>query len=92
MKKAENVLLRCMFGAECTTLPDIKRELENQKSELSALKNYSGNQNFKYDKVILSSNDKIIPTKNQSAFWNIEPNLEGGHSPFLLFKSWEELL
>ena len=91
-EKGRERFIKSMFGAECTTLPDIKRELENQKSELSALKNYSGNQNFKYDKVILSSNDKIIPTKNQSAFWNIEPNLEGGHSPFLLFKSWEELL
>ena len=83
--------MRSMFS-EVSPLPEVKRDLENQKSELSALKNYSSNESFKYDKVLISQDDKIIPAKNQSAFWNIEPNLEGGHSPFLLFKKWEELL
>ncbi len=68
------------------------RELENQKSELSAIKTYSANENFKYSKIFISDNDKIIPTKSQCAFWGIEPNLKAGHCPFSLFKKWSELL
>ncbi len=45
-----------------------------------------------YNKVFISNNDKIIPTKSQIAFWEIEPNLEGGHCPFFQFKKWSELL
>ena len=69
-----------------------KREFENQKTELEALTHYQANPNFKYDRIIISACDKIIPTKNQSAFWGIEPNTEGGHAPFNLFKKWSELL
>jgi len=71
-------------------LPD--RTLENQKSELIALKNYKADLNFKPTKILISGNDKIIPTKNQCAFWGIEPNLKGGHCPFFSFKKWGELL
>lgn len=70
----------------------IRRDFENIKTELQALTNYEANLDFQYDKIILSSKDKIIPTKNQSAFWGVEPNIESGHAPFLNFKSWEELL
>lgn len=75
-----------------TILPKINRKFENIKSELQALLNYQANQNFKYDRVIISSDDKIIPTKNQIAFWRMSPNIESGHSPFYSFKKWSELL
>ena len=68
------------------------REIENQLSELIALKNYKAIENFRYDKVIISNNDKIIPTKSQIAFWGIEPNLKGGHCPFFQFEKWSDLL
>ena len=71
---------------------EIKRENENQKNELIALKKYKGNENFKYTRVILSSDDKIIPTKNQINYWKIEPNIISGHCPFFQLKSWSELL
>ena len=70
----------------------VKRDFEEQKSELLALKQYKANKNFVYDRVILSANDKIIPTKNQVAFWGIEPNIESGHAPFNKFNKWSELL
>ena len=70
----------------------IKRNFENQKTELAALKTYQSNMDFKYDKIIISKYDKIIPTKNQSAFWGIEPNINTGHSPFNIFSSWKDLL
>lgn len=71
---------------------EITRKLEELKNELTAIKNYSANVNFKYDKIFISSNDKIIPTKSQVSFWNIEPNLEEGHCPFFSFNKWSELL
>ncbi len=69
-----------------------KREFENQKSELETLTHYEANQDFKYDRVFISSDDKIIPTKNQVNFWGIEPNITSGHCPFNRFKKWSELL
>lgn len=68
------------------------RALVSQRSELIALKNYRANPNFKPSKIYISDNDKIIPTKNQTAFWNMEPNLNGGHCPFFNYKKWSELL
>lgn len=73
-------------------LLNLSRDIENQKSELVALKNYAANAEFKYDKVLISSDDRIIPTKNQCAFWNIEPNIKSGHFPFHLFKTWSDIL
>jgi hypothetical protein len=67
-------------------------DIESQRNELIALKNYHANETFKYNKVLISDNDKIIPTKSQVAFWGIEPNLKGGHCPFFQFKKWSELL
>ena len=69
-----------------------KRDIDEQHSELIALKNYQANAAFKYNKVLISDNDKIIPTKSQIAFWGIEPNLKGGHCPFFQIKKWSELL
>lgn len=71
---------------------EISREAENQKTELSAIKNYSANEDFKYTRVIISDNDKIIPTKAQCKYWKQEANLHAGHCPFLGFKKWSELL
>ena len=68
------------------------RSFESRKNELSALKKYQSNKDFKYDDVYISSYDKIIPTQNQVAFWNKEPNLKSGHCPFFEFSSWEELV
>lgn len=90
-EKGAQRFIKGMFN-ENIKLSQISRDIENQKSELSALKNYTANSNFKYNRIILSDNDKIIPTKNQIAFWGIEPNISSGHCPFMLFKKWEELL
>ena len=69
-----------------------KRSIPELKSELIELQKFKANPNFNYDRIIISDKDKIIPTKNQVRFWNIEPNLKSGHCPFLLFKNWSELL
>ena len=90
-EKGAEKFIKSMFDKD-VELDKIDRDIENQKSELSALKNYVANGNFEYTRVILSDNDKIIPTKNQVAFWDIKPNLSSGHCPFFLYKRWEELL
>ena len=51
-----------------------------------------GERKSLYNKILISDNDKIIPTKSQVAFWGIEPNLKSGHCPFFQFKKWSELL
>lgn len=46
-----------------------------------------------YDRAIVSSNDKIIPTKNQLNFWQSKAEIiESGHFPFYKFSSWNEIL
>ena len=74
------------------SVPPIEREFENIKKELAALKNYKADSNFKYTKILLSNKDRIIPSKNQSAFWKLAPNTEGEHCPFYKFEYWSELL
>ena len=73
-------------------LTSVSRKFEEQKSELLALRGYRANTDFKYDRIIISSEDKIIPSKHQSEYWGIEPNLKAGHAPFNCFKNWSELL
>lgn len=90
-EKGAERFMKNMFK-DFADIPIIKREFENQKSELKALAGYKANLDFKYDKIIISSEDKIIPTKNQEAFWGINANIDSGHAPFILFKKWSEIL
>lgn len=89
---SEKFVLNMLENVELAN--DIKpnREAENQKNELIAIKNYSAKEGFEYNKILISDNDKIIPTKSQCAYWNIEANLTSGHYPFHLFKKWSEIL
>lgn len=93
--KGAELFIKNMFNGKFEgVLPAYKpmRDFENQKTELEALTHYQANLDFKYDRVIISSADKIIPTKNQISFWGIEPNIESGHFPFHNFSKWSELL
>ena len=89
--KGRERFIKSMFN-NAENLPNITREFEEQKTELSALKNYTANEDFKYNRIIISDNDKIIPTQNQEAYWGIKANLKTGHCPFYSFTKWSELL
>lgn len=89
-EKGREKFVKSMFDGDFVN--SCSRNIENQRSELVALKNYKSDDSFKYDKVLISDNDKIIPTKSQVAYWGIEPNLKAGHCPFFQFKKWRELL
>ena len=77
----------------------VNRSIENRETELKSLydkiRSAEINYNRFYDKALISSRDKIIPTKNQINFWqnNAEIEmLESGHFPYYNFKSWNEIL
>lgn len=76
---------------------EVERSIQNREEELKTLydkikvseKVY---ENY-YDKAIVSSNDKIIPAKNQLNFWqNKAEIIESGHFPYYHFTSWNEIL
>lgn len=70
------------------------RSLDSQKEELQNLMGVEGRY-ISFDKVIISDNDKIIPTKNQLNYWKnpvIINKIEGGHCPFFKFSKWSEIL
>ena len=99
-EKGRDRFVKSMFEEEVEII--CNREIENQHSELITLKEICkltpsltlplGEGKSLYNKILISDNDKIIPTKSQVAFWGIEPNLKGGHCPFFQFKKWSELL
>lgn len=68
------------------------RDLDSQKEELVALLSYKGNDSTKFDRMIVSDSDNIIPTKNQLNYWRNPEIIEGGHCPFFKYNSWKELL
>lgn len=49
-----------------------------------------------YNEIVISEDDRIVPTSNQRAFWQKTDtrvtSLAGGHFPFYDFPSWQELL
>lgn len=77
----------------------VERTIENRENELKSLyqiiKTSDNNYEHYYDKALISTNDKIIPTKNQVNFWqnNAEIEmLESGHFPYYNFISWNDIL
>lgn len=76
------------------------RTTQELKDELIKIKQYAEQplrQTLKYDKAVISLNDKIIPAKNQTNFWTKQKgvdviNINGGHCPFYDFQSWDELI
>lgn len=102
-EKGRDKFVKSMFDIQPLPLPSpLEREIEEQRSELIALKEICkltntptlklGEKKSLYNKVLISDNDKIIPTKSQVAFWGLEPNLKSGHCPFFEFNKWSELL
>lgn len=77
----------------------VRRSIENRVEELKSLYKKIKSTKFDYENFydfsLISTNDKIIPTKNQIKFWqNRAPYkiLESGHFPFYNFKSWDEII
>ena len=67
------------------------RTLESQKEELENLMGIEGKY-ISFDKVFVSENDNIIPTKNQLNYWRYPVIIKGGHCPFFKFENWSEIV
>jgi len=82
------------------TKTQVSRSIDNRVEELKNLYNRIQNsqKDYKkfYDKAIISSNDKIIPTKNQINFWTKYNTpyeiIESGHFPYYNFSDWKEII
>lgn len=78
-----------------------KRTFENSMAELKILheiyKNH-GNADFGFDKVIISSQDRIMPAKNQLKYWAEAKNhqniieIDAGHFVFYNFETIDDII
>lgn len=75
------------------------REIKNQHEELAALQKLAAQNpspDCAFDCAIISTQDKIIPSKNQKNFWQTKKvkvvELSSGHYPFFELNSFEEIL
>jgi biotin synthesis protein BioG len=74
-----------------------KRSLASQRLELAALQKQVSCQSAEssiYTRVIITSQDLVMPTASQLAFWQGQNilSLEGSHFPFYRWNSWETVL
>lgn len=77
--------------------PNIKitRTLEELKEELISIQKIELKEELKFDLAIVSSEDKIVPTKNQINFWQAKTkikNINSTHCPFEKYNKWSDLL
>lgn len=73
----------------------ITRSLEELREELVSIQNFELKEELKFDKALISLDDRIVPTKNQLNFWQDKAQIEqvqGTHCMFENYKSWQELL
>ena len=75
-----------------TNLEPSGRSTQELKEELVAIRNLKIKNYLTFDKAIVSTKDRIIPSKNQMNFWKTAQEIDGAHYIFDKFKSWEELL
>lgn len=73
----------------------ITRDINELKEELISIQNLKISDEIKFDKVIISNDDRIIPTKNQINFWQNKVDYEiinSTHCPFKMYRAWHEIL
>ena len=73
----------------------ITRAVEELKEELISIQQTKNDGEIKYDKVLISKNDRIIPVKNQINYWNTRVNyilVDSTHCLFREYKNWREII
>lgn len=73
----------------------ITRSIDELRDELFEIQKKSLNGEIKFDKAIISTDDRIIPTKNQINFWQGKTDIikiNSTHCPFGIYSSWQDLL
>lgn len=77
--------------------PQIKidRDINELKEELISIQKVVLEDKINFDCALISNNDRIVPTKNQIAFWQNKTKIieiNSTHCPFEKFERWSELL
>ena len=75
-----------------TNLEPSGRSTEELKAELIAIRDLKVKDYLTFDKAIVSTKDRIIPSKNQMNFWKKAQEIDSAHYIFDQYTSWEELL
>ncbi len=88
--------IKNMFkGGELNPEITITRPLKELKEELIEIQKIKFENEIKFDKAIISNDDRIIPAKNQINFWKNKAKIEiiqNTHCPFKIYTSWQELI
>ena len=70
--------------------------IENKQNKIDEIESkIEIKEELDYDCAIISSDDKIVPTKNQINFWQNKAKIKqinSTHCPFEKFEKWSELL
>lgn len=73
----------------------ITRTLEELKEELISIQKIELKEELKFDRAIVSTLDRVVPTKNQINFWTNKACIEkidSTHCPFENYSSWQEFV
>ena len=77
----------------------ITKSIEELREELNEIQKLELEDKIKgeleFDKAIISSNDRIIPTKNQINFWQNKAEykiIDSTHCPFEMYNCWQDLI
>lgn len=73
----------------------ITRSLKELKEELISIQKINLDEELVFDLVLISDDDRIIPTKNQVNFWQDKAEIKligSTHCPFEKFKNWSDLV
>ena len=71
---------------------------DEQKEELQFFFDHMqrfGSNDLRWEKVLIGSNDQIIPTANQRRYWKGKSRIvekEWSHFPFMEIKTWDDIL
>lgn len=74
---------------------NITKSVEELREELISIQKIELSEELKFDYAFISNDDRVVPTKNQIAFWqNKAPYklINSTHCPFEIFKSWREII
>ena len=75
-----------------TNLEPSGRSTQELKEELIAIRDLKVDNYLSFDKAIISTKDRIFPSKNQMNFWKTAQEIDSPHYIFDQYTSWEELL
>ena len=73
----------------------ITRSIGELREELFEIQKKSFSSEIKFDKAIISNDDRIIPTKNQLNFWKNKAEIdliESTHCPFKNYSNWQDFI